>query len=274
MAVRIEGVDASYDPPQPSELVAAGKRFIVRYCSQTPAKNLTRAEADGYRRAGIAVVLVGQVSKDRALGGFKLGKADMEDFREQARAVGAPIPCPIYMAVDFDVLGFTGTQGRGARLGLRELAQRLDDLPGRARDGDPEALAAAGPEGAKVAGLRASLRAGQMSTALAYVQGGASVNGQRYTGPYGEFDVMEANHAISAGHYGWQTLSWSGGRWSAWAQLRQYRHNLQLGSGLVDYDLATAADYGQWGAQGGWWTRPLGAPELAQLRGAFEGALT
>jgi Domain of unknown function (DUF1906) len=273
VAVAIEGVDASYDPPTVAELKAAGKRFIVRYVSHTPAKNLTRPEADRYKAAGIGIVLVGQISKDRALGGFHQGQADMHTFREQARAVGAPDPCPIYMAVDFDVLSLPAV--RGVAPGLRELAHRLADLPGNAQEGDPEALASIGPEGTKVAGLRSALRAGQMATVLAYVQGGASVNGHRYTGPYGEFDVMEANHAIAAGHYGWQTRSWSGGHWSAWAQLRQYRHNIPLGSGLVDFNLAVDSDYGQWGGQrpAGWWTRPLGEPELAQLRGAFEGAL-
>lgn len=100
----IEGVDSSYDPPTVAELQAAGKKFSIRYVS-TPghAKNLKQSEADSLAKAGIGICLVGEISAGRALGGRSQGKTDMISFQSQAKALGAPSPCVIYMAVDIDV---------------------------------------------------------------------------------------------------------------------------------------------------------------------------
>lgn len=274
MAVSIQGVDWSYDPPTTAQLVAAGKQFAARYVS-TPGhqKNLTAPEARGLQAAGLDIVVVGEISANRALGGFNQGKADMTSWRAQVRDLGGPDPCPIYMAVDFDVLAAPAGV-RGFTLGHKELRAMMADLPGRAAQGDPMALGNLGKAGVRVQNFRAALRASQMDLVIGYIQGGAAVNGQRYTGPYGERDVIDANHAVAAGFYGWQTLAWSGGTWSTWAQLRQYRLEVPLGSGTVDLDVAVATDYGQWGGQGlEWWQRRLTDAELAQLADGFVRAL-
>lgn len=273
MAV-LEGVDYSYSPPTVAQLKFAGKRFACRYIS-TPghAKNLKAAEARDLQAAGLGVVLVGEISASRALGGFGQGKTDMTSWREQAWDLGAPRAVPIYMAVDFDVLAVAGTGG--LTLGHRELRARLQDMPARAAEGHPEALAQLGREGERTAVLRAQLRAGQLPTVLGYVQGGASVHGYRWTGPYGEYDVIEANASIQAGRYNWQTYAWSGGLRSVHAHLHQYRNGVALGSGQVDLDRAYTSDYGQWGGQNGgagWW-QSLGDGELDQLEGRLRAVL-
>jgi len=246
----LEGVDASYDKPTPAELVTAGKRFFVGYVS-TPghAKNLTPAYARGLQAAGLAVVVVGEISAGRALGGYALGAADMRSFVAQVRDLGGPTDGGvIYQAVDFDVVGVTGRPA--TRVG-RELAAMLADLPGDhgARWGDPEALAALGELGRRITVAHAQVVAGQMGTVLDFLRGGASVRGSaRWTGPYGERDVCAA--AANAGFgYLWNTYAWSGGLWEPRAQLQQYRNGQRLGSGTVDLDRAITADYGQWQRQ-------------------------
>jgi hypothetical protein len=113
----------------------------------------------------------------------------------------------------------------------------------------------------------------QVARCLSYVQGAASVLGHRRTGLYGGRRIIEAARSANVCHYLWQTYAWSGGIWVPGTHLQQYRNNIPLGSGIVDLDRAMVADYGQWGGQGGWWTKPLGPAELAQLRGAFTEAL-
>jgi hypothetical protein len=116
--------------------------------------------------------------------------------------------------------------------------------------------------------------AAQMATVLSYVGTAASVLGKDRTGVYGGLRTVRAVLDAGLCRYAWQTRSWSGGVWEPRAQLQQYAHNLVLGSGLVDLDRATVADYGQWGGQGlGWWLQPLGPGQLDQLRGVFERAL-
>jgi hypothetical protein len=196
-----EGVDSSYDPPTAAEVKAAGRVFHIRYVS-TPdhAKNLTSAEVTAHNKAGVALVLVGEISAGRALGGRAQGKADMTSFQSQAKALGAPSPCVIYMAVDFDATS------------------------------------------------------SQMSKVLDYIRGGADVVGEKWTGVYGSYDVIEAAAIGAVCDYFWQTYAWSGGKVSKHNHLYQYRNGVSMGSGTVDYDRSSATDYGQWGAQEtDWW---------------------
>jgi hypothetical protein len=244
----LEGVDASYDKPSVAELVAAGKRFFCGYVSVPGhAKNLTPAYVRDLQAAGLGVVVVGEISAGRALGGFAQGAADMRSWVAQVRDLGGPADGGvILMAIDFDVAGAVSTPA--TRSG-RELAAVLEGAPpaarAAARAGDPDALAALGADGERVATLHAMVVAGQMGTVLDYLHGGASVTGHGRTGPYGERDVCTAAAAAGFG-YLWQTYAWSGGEWEARAQLRQYRNGQPLGSGTVDLDRAIVDDYGQW----------------------------
>lgn len=77
----------------------------------------------------------------------------------------------------------------------------------------------------------------------AYFDGAASVIGLARVGCYGGFPVIEgaAAHGI---HFLWQTVAWSGGRWSAHATIRQPGGTLLAGAADVDY--AEAPDFGQY----------------------------
>jgi len=104
----LQGVDFSFDHPTPAELKAAGKRFVVRYVypqSQSGGgKNLTRAEADSYRAAGIAVVSNYEAWAARAGEGRAAGQADAKAGDAQHRACGGPGSRPIFFSVDFDTI--------------------------------------------------------------------------------------------------------------------------------------------------------------------------
>jgi hypothetical protein len=199
MAVVLEGCDYSYQPPTVAELRAAGMRFVCRYLSHTPAKNLTRPEADRLTAAGLGIVVVWQQGATQALAGAAGGRADAAAAQTQLLAVGGPADAVIYFAVDFDT---TTTS--------------------------------------------------QRALADSYLDAAAvTLGGGHRVGVYGEADVLDYcwAHPNPRPAYGWQTRSWSAGRWSAHAVLQQYAHNLPLGSGWIDRNRALAADYGQWGGQ-------------------------
>jgi hypothetical protein len=249
----IEGIDCSYDPPAPAEITRRGRHFAVRYVSVPGhAKNLTLVEADGYRAAGIGIVIVFQMSKDRALGGEPAGLSDARSAERQVAALGGDLAAPIYFAVDFDVVTL-------ARRGLvpgpeGDLLASLGHLVPIIEAGDPRQLDAL-PRGAvaDLTAARAVARAGQMATVLSYVGAVASVRGGARCGPYGERDVIAHSFDARLCQWGWQTYAWSGGEWDPRAQLRQYQNNVRWDTGLVDYDRAMTDNYGQWHAAGGDW---------------------
>ena len=75
-----------------------------------------------------------------------------------------------------------------------------------------------------------------------YFDGVISVLGLARVGVYGGFPVIEgaAAHGIP---FLWQTVAWSGGRWSAHATIRQTGGTTL--SGGADFDYAETADFGQ-----------------------------
>lgn len=99
------GIDYSSARPRPSVIVAAGYSFVIRYHSRTNsyAKNLTRAEANALRSAGLDVVSNWESGALSALQGYRQGAADATVAKAQAAACGQPAGRPIYFAVDFDV---------------------------------------------------------------------------------------------------------------------------------------------------------------------------
>lgn len=88
----------------PDALRRAGKTFAMRYLSETPAKNLTRAEAEKLAAAGIDVGVVWETVANRALSGRGGGVQDARTAEAQAKGCGMPAGRPIYFAVDFDPL--------------------------------------------------------------------------------------------------------------------------------------------------------------------------
>jgi len=97
--VTTEGVDYSWDRPDPVALVAAGKHFACRYLSDEPSKNLTRAEADAGAAAGLWWVVVFEAEAGQELPDpiWAAGEAV-----KQAQALAIPAGRPIYFAVDWD----------------------------------------------------------------------------------------------------------------------------------------------------------------------------
>ncbi len=98
----IFGIDYAWSKPTVAEMTAAGVKFIARYLSNDPSKNLTRAEATAANDAGIWCVVVWETTASRALAGRQAGRDDALTALAQARALGMPEDRPIYFAVDFD----------------------------------------------------------------------------------------------------------------------------------------------------------------------------
>lgn len=96
------GIDYAWSKPSVAAMTAAGVKFIARYLSNDPSKNLTRAEATAANGAGIWCVVVWETTASRALAGRQAGRDDALTAAYQARALGMPDDRPIYFAVDFD----------------------------------------------------------------------------------------------------------------------------------------------------------------------------
>ncbi len=97
------GVDYSGARPSPASLKAAGYTFASRYLSDSPSKNITRAEADALAAAGIDVVANWENDgRQEILDGFSAGVHAATVGAAQAKAAGMPGSRPIYFSVDFD----------------------------------------------------------------------------------------------------------------------------------------------------------------------------
>lgn len=97
-----EGVDYAFGRPSIAALKAAGIRFVCRYLSHSPSKNLTHLEANALSEAGIWIVVVWETTAKRALDGYAGGVADAMDAQVMAQGCGMPDGRPIYFAVDWD----------------------------------------------------------------------------------------------------------------------------------------------------------------------------
>lgn len=100
----LEGVDFSSSRPGGAALVAAGKRFVVRYVPYSGlSKGLTAAEVADYQDHGLAIGLVFESTANRALAGQAAGAADGRTAASAAAGLGFPTTTAIYFGVDFDV---------------------------------------------------------------------------------------------------------------------------------------------------------------------------
>lgn len=87
----------------PAALKAAGCSVVFRYLSRPGwPKNLTAAEANELRAAGIPIVLNFETTADFMLGGYSAGVSCARSARAQANALGAPSNTRIYYSADFD----------------------------------------------------------------------------------------------------------------------------------------------------------------------------
>lgn len=99
----VEGVDFAFKPyPSVATLKETGVKFVMRYLSNSPSKNLTKAEAKSYRDAGIAVGVVWESTADRMESGKAAGVADAKEAEKQRKAIGMPDDQVIYFACDTD----------------------------------------------------------------------------------------------------------------------------------------------------------------------------
>lgn len=97
------GLDYAWERPDPQALWAAGYHFAIRYLSRdTTGKNLTAAEAQTLRAAGLSIVLNWEYVANAALGGFIQGHDDAVEAATQRAQVGAPNTVPVYFSVDFN----------------------------------------------------------------------------------------------------------------------------------------------------------------------------
>lgn len=98
----IFGIDYAWSKPSVEAMTAAGVKFIARYLSNDPSKDLTRAEATAANAADIWCVVVWETTANRALAGRQAGRDDALTALHKASALGMPDDRPIYFAVDFD----------------------------------------------------------------------------------------------------------------------------------------------------------------------------
>lgn len=104
------GVDYAWSHPPASVLVAGGYRFVARYLSRDPSKNLTRPEADQLHAAGVATVSNWEAAPGAPLNGAAQGSADARDAAAQHLACGGPPDRPIYFSCDTNPNVFTAAQ--------------------------------------------------------------------------------------------------------------------------------------------------------------------
>jgi hypothetical protein len=100
----IEGVDYAWERPTVAGLVAAGKKFVVRYGGPGSAgKQLDAGEARALIAAGVAIVANAEGAADGLLGGRPAGIAWARSAEAHFRALGMPADRPIYLSVDWDM---------------------------------------------------------------------------------------------------------------------------------------------------------------------------
>ena len=97
------GIDYAWaDPkPAPSCLLQSGVKFVMRYFSHDPAKDLAQAELDALLAAGISVGIVWETTAGRMLAGYGAGQADASEADLRATRLGMA-GIPLYFACDFD----------------------------------------------------------------------------------------------------------------------------------------------------------------------------
>lgn len=102
-------LDYSFARPDPATIAKQGFTGVMRYLSPNAGKNLTPAERDALREAGLAIGLVWEWYAQRAKEGMAAGVEDGRAAANQANALGFPQYLPIYFAVDWDAT--PGDQG-------------------------------------------------------------------------------------------------------------------------------------------------------------------
>jgi hypothetical protein len=95
-------VDYSFSRPAAAAIKSAGYTAVGRYLGGSAGKQLTKSEAAALHSAGLGIWLVYESTANRALAGKVAGAADAKAAAADAAALGYPVGCPIFFAVDFD----------------------------------------------------------------------------------------------------------------------------------------------------------------------------
>ena len=95
------GCDYSWDHPDLNCIWSQGGRFIVRYGSRDPSKNLTKSELDRALGIGMSVSVVWQEGKTQMLRGYSGGQTDARDAKSLFDGLGLQ-GIPIHYACDQD----------------------------------------------------------------------------------------------------------------------------------------------------------------------------
>lgn len=98
----IKGIDIAWARPDTDGIKATGAKWVARYFSNDPSKDLTAAEVKAYPAAGLSIVAVRETTANRAGQGYAAGVADARAALAEAKAVGLPSDMVIHFAVDYD----------------------------------------------------------------------------------------------------------------------------------------------------------------------------
>jgi len=182
----VKGIDIAWARPDVDGIKATGAKWVARYFSPDPTKNITKAEVAAYAAAKLGIVTVFEGSAGNATKGRSQGIKDAELAVTNRKTVGLPGDHVIYFAVDLDTT---------------------------------------------------------WDKVSAYFDGVTSVINKKLVGIYGGYKIIQAAHAAGYGFL-WQTVAWSNGHWSPYADIRQTGGTVLSGGADVDY--ADTPDFGQY----------------------------
>jgi Domain of unknown function (DUF1906) len=98
------GCDYAWTHPSVAALKAANVKFVCRYLSNDPTKNITASELSALRSAGILVVFNWEAGAEDMVLGFNEGVAEAKTSQAMVSALGAA-DAVIYFSADFNALG-------------------------------------------------------------------------------------------------------------------------------------------------------------------------
>src|SRR5450631_4526841 len=92
------GIDYAWTHPA----LPGGCSFVLRYLSNDPTKDLSRAEADSLKSQGQDIGVVWETTTNEVDGGHAAGVSAAQRAEAKAAACGMPAGSPIYFAIDYD----------------------------------------------------------------------------------------------------------------------------------------------------------------------------
>jgi Domain of unknown function (DUF1906)/Putative peptidoglycan binding domain len=91
------GIDYAWQHPDPAKIAAAGYKFVLRYLSTDPSKNVTQGEVKALQGAGLSVGVVWETAAMAPL--VNNGTTDGNMAAGQAAALGYPKNCPVFVNI-------------------------------------------------------------------------------------------------------------------------------------------------------------------------------